>query len=872
MKENTRLNVLKELKLPKPPEPVQESLMPESRFLSDLNSVMRTQTIIKYKSRVLKELRLIDSQLLNETIEGIKNSLPPVQGRPMRLYDDMDSAKRGAFIYVKNFRIVKELLENKRVLKDEVCERAVNWIKQHPQYLRLFGESLLRIDKSKVLSYLVENKKSVLDVEDFFEYKTNEGWVKAREVYNIWFSSKAKIIQRAFRTNILNKKSEMRHKAALAITRFIRKAAIKSKTIKLKKKIVTNTKTLFERLQQTKREIGNDSAIKICIGGAYKQQNEACEIIGMYRIFELINPKTTVVFVATQIIPKSLREYYKTLVSVLKVKDLEKRLIILSLNNNLKALSPTIDPSLKILCCSRTLGFLKALSGKNQRVEIMCPSAVTIYGMQLAVRLNIAFDPNALMIPSITKRIDKSFEIKPLVLGTLRKEVQAHRKLKNGGSLQLEEHVARQMVKRSDTVLNINARNPMFRSVEDKSRINKVELMLPALTNGLVTAIGKVNNSKLKKEWSQNVFKARGKLLQGNLEKPKNGMVQTPNLGAVFKTEILSWNGQPAHPNDFSIDLGAFLAKKLKSCAEIRSHLARFMTVSTFDEVNEFQVVFIGTVFTITTRIVLKNNQPQNSSEIIFTGLNEFFLCFEASEHLKSVEDLTRLLKTYQACLVLKKYGQLRFEELGFVVSADLNIDISDPLIIKRAGILVSTSSVEGLTAEQQKIKWILHRAVQLSTFYKQIAQRTHIIVQFTEITKNGETIDILPTKSPAPTDCFDLLKTSSFTDLFLKNGKFVYISKLPLHFFKRSKFEELFGFLKLEGFTYNFNTGEGLLALPYLFPNKKHVFDLIIVYKDAKRPFETLDKFISYVKVQKSQPDRDNLAALARMFKTNRK
>ena len=824
----------------------------------------KPHAVIKHGSRMLRQSYLSDVQKINESLENLKISLPRLEARQLRPYGNPNSNRREPYVYIKNCCIINEPGDHNQGFADKPIDRVVLWVNSNKRRLQLLKDELLRLHKSRALAFLVDAKSLVLGMGELFEYKTHSGWATAKPLYDIWFSSKARVIQRAVRLRLKHRRASKREAAAAAITHFLRRVAYRNRASKGKAKATRSIRVLFERLQSTTKAYKSNSNIVVCVSSLYQQQSEAVELANLHKIFELVKEETTVIFVTNQVVRKSLKEYYKTLLKVLGVRNVDKRLMAITLDPKLRQLRADIDPSLKILCCSKTLSFLRTLNTKNQRIEFCTTGPISKHAMQLAVELNISFDQRSVAAPSILQQIANSFEAKPLVLGAKRDESQPERMLKNKRSLNLGEQIVRRAVKRSDTVAGINTDNPIFKSADEQPRLKQVNLVLPALTNSVSSKLGTVNKGRLNKQWSQNVFSnGSQKLPIRNVSRPPVNGPNTPY--GVFQTEILSWNNQPARPADLSFDLSAFIAKELNSCRDIRGHLARFMAHSSFEGTNEFQLIFARTVFSITLRIYAKSTKPSNSSEIVFPGTNDYFIAFETSDCVKTRDDVDRMLKVYSGFLVIKKYGQHRFRELGLVVSIGLNIDISDPVVLHRAGAIASISCVDSLTAEQQKMKWMVQRAVQLSDASCGRAEKVMVMPTFIEVTKNDQTVDIMPSKLPLSIESFDLIQTAGVADKLIKGNKYILVSKLPLHFFRKSKFEELFGFLKLEGFTYNFDTMEGLLALPCQYPNNRPVFDLLIAYKDSQRPFETLEKFIAYMKAQKSSLDKDTIGALTK-------
>lgn len=867
MKENIRLNTIKNTHQPQPKIQTQynqyNSLMPQL----GLNALSQPILVQKTNPRTTYSIKHLHNNKNSDTLADFKSTLPAIRTKQLKATNSIDS-ESDCYIYVKNLHVVRDTISHGRSLNDETHERVINWVEEHGIYFQIFKDYIVRIDRCNLTSYMLDNKRSVTHIIDAIEYESDGKWLSAKPVLTIWVNRKVKIIQKALKDRVSSRKLDKYTQAALVITRFIRKAAYGLKHTSNKRHNISSLKALFIKLQNTCSANDGSSAIRIFIANSYSTLNETSELVNLYKIFELINPRTTIVYITTSTINTDLEEYYKTLARVLKINDIDKRLIILSLSSELRLLSADIDPCLKILCCNKTLSFLRAVKTLNPHVEIQSSTPITKYAMQLAVDLNMPFERNVTFVPSMLHRIEKSFETTPLILHGIKSDTGESTKLKTGLSLHLDQTIIKGTVKQADTVTHIHANDAMFRSLDGQIKPHKVNLVLPALINKGHSAINCVKNNRLNKKCSQNVIKNQIKVKFPPIEICKSDAKHMSNPGGIFKTEILSWNGQKARSNDFSIDVQAFSAKPLKGCKDIRDHLSKFMDNSVFEPNNEFQLVFINPLLAITVRLASKANQAQNSSETILPGVNDYCISFEATESIKTIDDINKLLKKYSAILAIKKYGQYRFEELGFIVSAGVNIEISDPVVVRRAGGLVSVSSVDRPSAQQHKSKWIIQRAIQLSGFYNEINNKSEFVVIFTQINKNDQIIDIIPNIAHKSLGPFDLLTTTGISDLILRNNKFIIINKLPMQFFKKSKFEHLFGFLKLEGFSYNFNTNEGLLALPCHLPNNRHTFDLVLVYKNITQPAETLEKLIGYIKAQKNPLDKDILSSLTKIFR----
>ena len=819
---------------------------------------LNSQFLSKKNLQFLKRNKVIDNSSLKSTIEIVKNSVSLVRVNTMKIYKNFSKGNNNLYIYIKNGLIMNEVMKSHRTLKDEICERSSRWVKNSNKLFCLFSDFSVRVDKSKILSYLVDDRSYMDRVGEFIEYKREGEWMKAKPIFDFWLNRKTKTIQTFFKIKLSKLKNEdeiKRNKASLKICRFIRTAAARNKIQKRIKKIDEDQLTeLQKKFNSSLLELEESkSNIKIILEENFVLEDKGFFTFNFYHLFELCERNLTLIFFCSKSVNKQILNYFKTILKVLKIKKVEQRLIFVNISSKLRKLSRNINPALKLLFCRRSLEYFDyALEGQKTLLSV---DSFTKHSYDLSKRLNSPIEPNTIYSSEIDQLFLTVFKPKKIKVKSIKPLPKKTRK-----SLKFNNTMVKRVLRRSDTCnQNING-SVLYKSVDNnRNKKSKLVFELPQIN------IKKRITNKLNTNWSKKLFNKSVKQKESDKKKTKDDIDKLNDN--IFKTEIKFANRKNNNGFEFLLDPVSLQQKVIGSIKELKKELFEFVDEKTFDRINQFLIIFNNRQISITFKIIKNTLEIKNEKHFTMKLNKTYKLLFSSNYEIESVMDLESCLQEFKGRIIIEKYSNFKFKRLIFTLRVDVNIEVNDPVIVSNDNGVELYGSEENVLAEHTKIKWIIHRAVQLSPLYKSNKLKGNFSLSFLEIKKENSITDILFEKQMKKKIPF-MLNRKSFTKLFIKSNKYVFISKLKVSVFKNVKFHKFLENLKTEGFVYNFATKEGLIVFPYCLPDKSFVFDILISAEKMNMVVTCLEKLSTYLKSQMTKLDQSNLDSLQRLSK----
>ena len=827
-------------------------------------SRLKSQFFTKKNIQMLKRSQIFNNSNVKSTLEMVNNHLSLIKVNTMKIYKNIGKNKNKLYIYVKEGVVVNEVVESNRTLKDEIGERASNWVRQRRVVLRLFQDRYIRINKSLVLAHLVDNNSLTSDIGRFIEYRQRDRWISGQPVFNFWINRKIRFVQRFVR-NVLRKvrirDTESKERAALAITQFIRRiSAVNRLRRQIRSKNDKNHRQYEKSIKQHRADLFNDDIqVKLILEESIRFKGKDVYVFNFYHLFELLNKNVTLLFFCSYSIKKKIMDYFKTMLKVFNFVKLERRLIFVNITPKLMGLSDTIDPALKLITCTKSLEFL-GCALKSQNAVLYGESPISDHITNLTNRLKVKLPSETVFNRRINKQLESYLSTGNITLAVVKNAVSKNKKQRSSLKLnKLNQVAVTKFIKRSGTYNTLEKPSNLYKSVEvnNKGIPAKLAIALPKINL-------KKQCNKLNKNWSQKLFDAQNDNVQEKTNKNKA-------LQNIFKTEIPFANSKAKKDFVFTVNPVSFRRKPLQSFSDIKKHLACFMKTTVFESINKFELVFKQRQLCVSLQIKRNSPEIQNEREFSVRVDKHFIILVQTTNTIKNVYELNKLLSTDTGYLSIKKYGYFKFNDLVFNLQIGLNIEVSDPLIVIRNHCVETYCSLSKLTAEQLKVKWQIHRAIQLSSPYNGKRVTGTFPLNFIEVKKDTETVKILLENKQDKTHAPFLLKRDNFLKLFVSNSKYLLVRQIKLSFIKKIKFNEFLEVLKIEGFVYNFNTKEGLLVLPYQLMSNIVLFDILIVNRETKNVVDLLEKFTNYVKTQKNRLDIQNIESLQEIIRRNR-